>query len=136
MVRTARGELLGPLASGVTKGAAPFPGQLTVWVESLGKLAILDYQTGTGLSSAVIAYASGDCSGPALGAGEMSLQVLAASGPRLFVLTSVTPVAASTRSALKDGACIPLVDTGPYYPAQELSDPRYPYAGPLQVTRE
>ncbi len=136
VVKTARGETLGPMAGGLTKGAPPYPGQVAVYVAALDRLAILDWRTGVVLANAVIVYESPACTGPAYGDGEMSEQVLSVNGPRLFALSGASPASIAVHSALKDGNCIPLTTSGSYYPAQEIQDARYPYAAPLRISRE
>jgi hypothetical protein len=135
LVKTATGEVIGPIAGGVVKGS-PHVSQVAGYVLGVGRLALLDVQTGVISANAIVVYQSADCSGPPFASGEASVELLSVNGSRLFVLTGSTPVTVNTQSTLKDGGCITLVTTSAFYPAQELVDPRYPYAGPLQLSYE
>lgn len=137
VLRTASGELLGPVVS--YTHSHPFP-IATVYVESVGQ--IMQIQQGTGETWLVteIYYASIDCSGQGYAGSNSTVGQAHSTGPRLWTLTSGAGISLlySSRVDSNTGVCSagPASTANPVYPAQEVFDARYPYAAPLAIAYE
>jgi hypothetical protein len=137
LVRTAAGELIGPLVDTVDGGRMVL--RLTVYVESLGR--IIQYlDPASGRSEVVdVHFSTWDCSGT-----PRSLEnrggVLIAAGSRLFASTAPGKEDFTKRSFLDiDGKCHRYPQPNSSLPGarlQEVFDARYPYAAPLVIAYE
>lgn len=131
VLKTANGEVIGPVV-----GFSRDTRSMTVdaFVERLGMLARLF--TGSGrLEACPVYFTSSDCSGPAF---VIAGGFCEGGGRTYFSTTGMSAPVTYFSSWGPAGTCVlnPTGSETSAVPAQELTDPRYPYAAPLQIAFE